>query len=568
MSKALIVTFRDRRTINGDLFSTKLSSAMAPDNLSPVPPLWYQDNGVLNFVFNPSVVVRSEKAGICLGCTAGSSTNLFLVGAEPPEGTFALFRANEKRIEVLTDHAGSRTTWYLVTPELFVASTSQRMILAVAQSFELNPLCVKWLLCSGTTGPGLSWDKRVRMIQPNSRVVLDRDLWTVKDVYGGDPGFVAEDRPFEQHREALCAAVETSMHDLDFKADEWALALSGGMDSRALLYFLKDKGNLHLITWGTDEALRHQDSDACIAKRLSAECRLPHRYFAVQTGQIPFQITLERFLLAGEGRVDHFSGYLDGLSLWAEIACTGRGVLRGYDAFGRKPPVRTEYQVRRANTLLVANDYLGAPIPPELAVSEADIPDSLRQRRAEPLEDWRDRLWLEHRTPNVTAALDEIKTSYVEIANPLLCRRVIDVVRRLPRSFRNDKMIFESIVGAMFRSIPFASRYAIQDYDDLLEQGDTMTFLEEALRDDSGNRVLPATFRATICTQLNSFANVLSWKRRATIAVKAHLPRSVENLIRRHIPREPMNFKRLAARAVIAIQMYRILTTDAQMRLF
>jgi hypothetical protein len=568
MSKALVVAFRDCRTIDGNLFSTTLSIAMAPSNLNPVPPLWHQEKGVLSFVFNPSVVVRAEKAGICLGRTTVFDTNLFLVGAEPPEGTFALFRANEHRIEVLTDHAASRTTWYLITPELFVASTSQRMILAVARSFEFNPLCVKWLLSSGTTGPGLSWDKRVRMIQPNSRVILDRDSWTLKHVCGGDLRFVPEDRPFAQHREALRAAVETSMHDFDFNADQWALALSGGMDSRALLYFLKDKENLHLITWGTNRALQHQDSDACIAKRLSVECHLPHRYFAVESGRIPFETTLERFLLAGEGRVDHFSGYLDGLSLWAEIAGTGRGVLRGYDAFGRKPPVHTEYQVRRANTLLIASDYLGAPIPHELAVSESDIPDSLRQRTAEPLEDWRDRLWLEHRTPNVTAALDEIKASYVEIANPLLCRRVIDVVRRLPRSFRSDKMIFESIVGTMFGSIPFATRYAIQDYDDLLEQAETITFLEEALRDDSGDRVLPAAFRAKICKQLNSFARVVSWKRRATIAAKARLPRSVENLIRRHVPREPINFKRLAARAVIAIQMHRILTTDAQMRLF
>jgi hypothetical protein len=568
MSKALVVAFRDRRIIDGDLFSTALSGAMAPNNLSPIPPQWYQGDGVINFVFNPSVVVRAETAGICLGRTTAPNSNLFLVGAEPPEGTFALFRTNENQIEVLTDYAGSRTTWYLATPELFVASTSQRMILAVAHSFEFNSLCVKWLLSSGTTGPGLSWDKRVRMIQPNSRVVVDRRSWTVKHLDGCDLRFVPEDRPFAQHREALRAAVETSMHDLDFKADQWALALSGGMDSRALLYFLKDKGNLQLITWGTDEALQHQDSDAYIAKRLSVECRLSHRYFTVEAGRVPFATMLERFLLAGEGRVDHFSGYLDGLSLWAEIAGTGRGVLRGYDAFGRKPPVRTGYQVRRANTFLVATDYLGAPIPPELVVSEADIPDSLRQRRAEPLEDWRDRLWLEHRTPNVTAALDEIKTSYVEIANPLLCRRVIDIVRRLPKSYRSDKMIFESLVGDMFGSIPFATRYAIEDYDDLLEQANTILFFTETLRDDSGDRVLPATFRARICQQLNSFARTLSWKRRATIAVKAHLPRSVENLIRRHVPREPMNFKRLAARAVIAIRMHQILRTDAQMRLF
>jgi hypothetical protein len=126
----------------------------------------------------------------------------------------------------------------------------------------------------------------------------------------------------------------------------------------------------------------------------------------------------------------------------------------------------------------------------------------------------------------------------------------------------------QSIEWGQIRVSKSATRYAIQGYDDLLEQVDTITFLEEVLRDDSGDRVLPGTFRATICKQLNSFARVLSLKRRATIGLKASLPRSLENLIRRHLRREPINFKRLAARAVIAIQMHRILTIDAQMRLF
>src|SRR5262249_39987164 len=162
------------------------------------------------------------------------------------------------------------------------------------------------------------------------------------------------------------------------------------------------------VTWGTEASLHDRKGDAVIAKRLAAECALPHKYYPVQTGRVPFGTMLERFLQAGEGRVDHFSGYLDGLQLWSELAATGRGLLRGYDAFGRKPPVQTEYQVRRANTLLIAKDYCFEPIPPEYAISDANFPDYLRQEPGESIDDWRDRLWLQHRTPNVTAALDEI----------------------------------------------------------------------------------------------------------------------------------------------------------------
>ena len=568
MSKAMIVAFRGGQTVDGHSFSAVLSAAMAPTNLTPAPPSWFQERGLLSFVFNPSGVVRTQKAGVCLGCTVGHDQDLFRVGTERPDGTFALFRADEDRVEVLTDHTATRTIWYLSTEELFVAATSQRMVLAVAGKFDFNPLSVKWLLSSGTTGPGVSWDKRVRMIEPNSSVMLDRHAWSVKYTHGGDFRFTPQDRSFVQHRDALRMAVETSMQDLDFRGNQWALALSGGMDSRAILYFLRANRELNLITWGTDGALRRRNSDACIAKRLAIACSLPHQYFAVQAGRVPFETMLERFLQAGEGRVDHFSGYLDGLELWAKLAATGRGVLRGYDAFGRKPPVKSDYHVRRANTLLIASDYLGSPIPPELATTEADLPEHLRQASNEPLDDWRDRLWLEHRTPNVTAALDEIKTSYVEVANPLLCQRVIDVVRMLPAKFRSDKAIFSSIVEPMFCSVPFATRYAIQDYDDLLEEPATIDFFKDVLQGDSDESVLPIPFRAAICEQLNSFARVLSLRRRATIYVKANLPRPLENLVRRHIFREPMNFKRLAARAVIAIRMHRMLTNDAKLRPF
>jgi hypothetical protein len=277
---------------------------------------------------------------------------------------------------------------------------------------------------------------------------------------------------------------------------------------------------------------------------------------------------LERFLRAGEGRVDHFSGYLDGLELWSELAATGRGLLRGYDAFGRKPPVKTPYQVRRANTLLISTDYWHSPIPREYAITEADFPEHLRQEPGESIEDWRDRLWLQHRTPNVTAALDEIKTPYVEVANPLLFERIIRVVHRLPARLRTDKTIFSSIVQPMFRSVPFATRYAIQDYDDVLEDPATIAFLRDVLENDSA--ILSKPFRAVICKQLNTFARTaaLSFRRRATIYLKGSTPRPIENWVRRRIRPEPMNFKRLAARAAIATLMHRILTNDAQLKPF
>lgn len=566
MSKAIIVAFRRERQVDGHSFSRVFSAGMSPTNLAPAPPLWYQEPGLLCFVLNPSAIITTQRAGMCLGRVTESSGNLFQIGARRPDGTFALFRADEHHVEVLSDYAGSRTIWYVQTEEMFIAATSQRMILAVLGNVDFNPLSLKWLLSSGTTGPATSWDKRIRMIEPHSRVLFDRRAWTTDYTRGNDFHFVPEDRPYKDHRIALKTAVERSVQDLQINGKQWALALSGGLDSRAILYFLKYSREMNLVTWGTETALRDRKSDAYIALRLADKCSLAHRYFPVQVGRVPFGTMLERFLQAGEGRIDHFSAYLDGLDLWAKLSARGRAVLRGYDAFGRKPPVQTDYQVRRANTLLMASDYLSSPIPRELAITDTDFPEHLRRSHNEPLDDWRDRLWLEHRTPNVTAALDEVKTSYVEIANPLLCERIIEVVRTLPANLRNDKVLFLSIVRPMFRSIPFATRVATQDYDDLLEDPATIRFLRDVLEGDSG--LLPTDFRVAICEQLNKFARVLSFRRRATLYVKANLPRRLENFVRRHIFPEPMNFKRLAARAAIGILTHRMLVQDTQLRPF
>ncbi len=239
MSKAAIVAFRDGQTVDGRVFSDVLSGAMAPSNLSPAPAVWFQEKGLISVVLNPSAVVRTQKAGICLGRTTGSSDNLFQPGADRPDGTFALFRADENRVEVLTDYAATRTIWYVQTDELFVAATSQRMILAVVGNFDFDPQSVKWLLSSGTTGPGVSWDKRLKMIEPHSRVLLDRRMWTVKYDRGSDFRFTPQKRSFKDHRAALETAVQRSVQDLKIEPDQWSLALSGGMDSRAILYFLK-----------------------------------------------------------------------------------------------------------------------------------------------------------------------------------------------------------------------------------------------------------------------------------------------------------------------------------------
>jgi hypothetical protein len=97
MAKALIIAFRNRRNIDARLFSAALNAGMTPDNLVPAPPLFHQDRGLVNFVFNPTPLVRIQGANICLGRTTASDNYAFSMGAERPDGTFASSRVGPGR---------------------------------------------------------------------------------------------------------------------------------------------------------------------------------------------------------------------------------------------------------------------------------------------------------------------------------------------------------------------------------------------------------------------------------------------------------------------------------------
>jgi len=70
-----------------------------------------------------------------------------------PNGAYALVRGDANVVEVVTDSLASRTIWYAQTDDLFVASTSQRAIVALLGRFEFNTEVIPWMLSSGTLGP-------------------------------------------------------------------------------------------------------------------------------------------------------------------------------------------------------------------------------------------------------------------------------------------------------------------------------------------------------------------------------------------------------------------------------
>ncbi|HJW75750.1 MAG TPA: hypothetical protein VJ787_08805, partial [Thermoleophilia bacterium] len=73
-------------------------------------------------------------------------------GSGAPDGSFVIVRDGRRFLELVSDIVGSRTLWYVLTDQAFLASTSQRALVALLGDFALSRVAVAWMLSSGSLG--------------------------------------------------------------------------------------------------------------------------------------------------------------------------------------------------------------------------------------------------------------------------------------------------------------------------------------------------------------------------------------------------------------------------------
>jgi hypothetical protein len=563
MAKAMIACFRRPHAFDPLRFVALVESRLTPDNARVRPTCLCTANGVITCVYNPPINPLIRGPNVALGAPF-DSPDLFTPGAATPDGTFALFRSDAARVEILSDYTASRSIWYCCTDDVMVAATSQRMMVLLLGSFMPDDRACRWMLTAGNLGAADAWDQRFCLLPPNSRLTLTRATWSLTR---DDGSAVLAAHPIRrsraEHKAALRQAVAEAVDGSRLEGAPWTLALSGGVDSRSMLYHLKGRPDLELVTWGLAEARLRNDSDAAIAQQLATLCGLPHSYVETDIRTECLPATINRFLTAGEGRIDHLPGYMDGLAFWASLSASGRNIVRGYDASGPKPPVLTEFQARRTAELWLTADYRSPGIPGDWVCSTDDLPDWLKRGRGESLADWRDRLWLQFRTPRVTAALDDIKLAYAEVANPLLSRNVVTAILDLPHELRAGKTLFREIVREMFPSVPFAGRVAIQHSRDVvLQPGFDRLFHDELDRCDAKTPLSAALLRLLGESVVSRTAGQsLRW--RARKALKRWLPPVAAVWRYRLMTHDTVDPRQIAVRALLALRTTRLFEEDA-----
>ena len=177
----------------------------------------------------------------------------------------------------------------------------------------------------------------------------------------------------------------------------------------------------------------------------------------------------------------------------------------------------------------------------------------------ETLEQWRDRMNFEFEIPTRFAALNDLKLSEIEVANPFLAREILDVVRRLPDKLRTDKAMFREITVSRSPDIPIATRPATAGLTALLRPSSVRKHLREELSGNGAGEVLTKELQAHL------LSTIQKWESGRTDAggrypyIKNKLT-SVTNKIRSRLT---IDQNMLVFRAYIVAKMHEMLKEDA-----
>lgn len=569
MSKLLLVCFRDSST---HLTPGRVADGLAglvrritPDNITPNAARILTGPGLFAAVVNPTNAPSTRNTSAYVGNLVDSPNDWWRPGATVPDGSFALFRSDERWVELISDACASRTIWYASTERLFVASTSQRAIVYFLESYEPNREAHSWMLSSGGLGYGLSWDRRIKSLPGNSRVILDRMTWDLNQ-NSGTIEFIPDDLSDEEHEKNLREALEENFAHLQNDYSNWELLLSGGFDSRCILLMLKDHKDLRCVTWGLRSALQDKRSDAAISRRLASHFGLEFQYLNTDPGSDRTEIKqlFDRLLVAGEGRTDKISGYSDGLKIWKQLFESGPGgVIRGDIGFSPYS-VNTPDEVTRSVGINSLSEYGNLSWASGMELARHSVPDVLQRRETETLSSWRDRLSYEFRCPVFWAGLNEIKASYVEIMNPFLTRRFVESTCRLPDHLRDNKVLFKKIVKSMSPDIPFADRSATAKKTKILQVPQVVETLLTEL-DQPRARSLLSDHLIDYIARNVKIAGPASTMRRSRLPpfLKGLLPHRVRKIVVNSNATQDLDINLLAFRAYIICRMQKILSEDA-----
>ncbi|MDB5119313.1 MAG: hypothetical protein JWN56_531 [Sphingobacteriales bacterium] len=568
MSKVVYICFKDSSRCNVEIEDKieTIAKRITPDNIIANPTKIVRNGNTVYGVINPVDSVLENGSSVLLGMAFGDHDKWWEPQQRIPDGCYSIFRSNTEKTELITDVTGSRSIWYYHDSEVLIASSSQRAIIMMLGSFQLNSDVFPWILSTGSLGPGLSWDSRIKILPADSIGTLDHERWSLV-VNTNEVEFKAADFSGEEHEGRLKSSLTETFSSLNVDFNKWILPLSGGYDSRGILSLFHSFGagfsNIKAVTWGIKDALKKPGNDASVAKKLADHYRIKHNYYLTDLSDEPIEKIFNRFLVCGEGRIDHIGGYLDGFKIWKTLfenkVC---GVIRGDEGFG-KESVSSAAELRWLIGISLCTDFSNLQNPEALGIQGNQLPNKLQRRENETLETWRDRMYHSFRMPYILPAFNDLKLSYVEVINPLLSRKIVYQARTLPDHLRSNKVLFKKIVNSINPNIEYATSGATAETRYLLQSQSAVDLFTSTLSSTTSEEVLPKKLTDYVLKNVIVKNGNINKSSIIKSVLKRYLPAWVRTKATRMNLGKPANMNVLAFRCYIINRMNETLKEDA-----
>lgn len=567
MSKILYVLNRSNQinTQNVEKIRT-ICQNLNPDNITPNPSIVSKNNKIVFGISNPVSTIKINDNDILLGQIFGNSQDWRVIGKNYPDGNYAIFRANESEVEVVSDILGSRAIWYYKNEDVFIASTSQIAIIKYLGNFKFEQNIIPWMISTGSLGPKYSWDKRIKRVPTDGSVTINRNEWTLS-LRSNDVEFIPSNLNEKQQELHLKGAIENTFMNINLDFEKWAITLSGGHDSRAILLLfnkmLKKSGKeLHTITWGTNGSISDPIGDTYIAKTLAEKIGTKHNFFSTELSNENLDTVVSRFINNGEGRIDHIGAYLDGFKIWKNIFNEGfEGVTRGDEVFGYNK-IFSPLIINSFMGLTLCSDYSNLKKYDFIQNLNQKVPDNLKQKKHESIPTWRDRIFQQYRIPFMQSALADLKYSYVEQINPFLSRQIVSIIRQLPDYLRTDKKLFKRVMKKMDCGIPFSQRDSNINVKDFLKNPQMVDLLTKELTSEYAKNIFPESFlNEVLGNLLNNREHPKSRNMNLINLIKKAIPLKYKKYLKQKNNTLTMDENTLGFRLLIICRMHKILST-------
>ena len=563
MAKIIYVSFRNTipNFLEEKLF--KICKKLEPDNITANKPKIALDEGIAYAIINPVNSIEIKDNSILMGHMYSREGNWHQPSSKIPDGSFAIYRSDNEYVEIATDSVGSRAVWYYMDQDLFIASSSQRAIVLFLESFEFNEKVIPWMLTNGTLGPNFSWDRRIKRLNPDSSILLTKKTWVLESKKV-PLKYNEVKRSFREHKKVLRNSIESTFQNLNLDLKKWVLPLSGGYDSRSILFFMLKGGvksdALNTITWGLKVSQKEKGNDAYIAKKLAGEVSVKNKYYSTDLTEESIEIVLKRFIEFGEGRIDHLSGYMDGFKIWKTLFDDGvQGIIRGDVGVGRK--VLDETRSRSFAGCALCTDFKNFKDYEKYNIPKQEVPDFILKRDNESLGNYRERLYQQYRIPTVLSALSDLKLGYVEQITPLLSRRINTALLSLPENLRANKFLFKKIVDEFKPKIKYAKKGATASPKSILESEKIVAIMKKEMDSDYAQSIFSKDLLEYVLKSMKIEKNREGRKSNKKILIaflKSIVPYSVKYRIL-SVRKQLININVLAFRIFMIIYMHKLL---------